>query len=68
MNLRIAAFAIAGLLTLGAAAAGPLGVPFDFSRHAVGMTIVVKGKPLYVLLDTGVTPRSSTSRAPRRSA
>jgi Aspartyl protease len=56
MSLRIAILAMAGVLSLGAAAAAPLVVPFDFSRHAVGMTIIVKGKPLYVLLDTGVNP------------
>jgi hypothetical protein len=31
-------------------------VPFDFSHHAIGLNVSVKGKPLYVLLDTGVDP------------
>ncbi len=40
----------------GAASAAPLVMPFDFSRHAIGINGSVKGKPLYVLLDTGVNP------------
>ena len=32
------------------------GVPFDFSHHAIGLNVSVKGTPLYVLLDTGVDP------------
>jgi hypothetical protein len=31
-------------------------VPFDFSHHAIGLNVSVKGKQLYVLLDTGVDP------------
>jgi hypothetical protein len=31
-------------------------VPFDFSHRAIGLNVSVKGKPLYVLLDTGVDP------------
>lgn len=31
-------------------------IPFDFSHHAIGLTVSVKGKPLYMLLDTGVDP------------
>jgi len=31
-------------------------IPFDFSHHAIGLNVSVKGKPLYVLLDTGVDP------------
>lgn len=56
MTVRIAAIAFACALIGGAAAAGPLSIPFDFSRHAIGLTVVVKGKPLYFLLDTGVNP------------
>src|SRR5580698_866588 len=56
MTSRIAAIAFACALIGGAAAAEPLSVPFDFSRHAIGLTVVVKGKPLYFLLDTGVNP------------
>lgn len=56
MTARIAAIALACALIGRAAAAEPLSVPFDFSRHAVGLTVVVKGKPLYFLLDTGVNP------------
>lgn len=36
--------------------AAPLTLPFDFSRHAIGLRVTVKGAPLYVLLDTGVNP------------
>lgn len=38
------------------AAAAPLTLPFDFSRHAIGLRVTVKGTPLYMLLDTGVNP------------
>lgn len=38
------------------AAAAPLTVPFDFSRHEIGLNVSVKGKPLYMILDTGVKP------------
>jgi hypothetical protein len=31
-------------------------VPFDFSRHAIGVQVRVRGAPLYMLLDTGVDP------------
>lgn len=31
-------------------------IPFDFTRHAIGLNVSVKGKLLYVLLDTGVDP------------
>ncbi|HEX4861580.1 MAG TPA: retropepsin-like aspartic protease [Rhizomicrobium sp.] len=56
MIARIAAMVLACALTGAAAVAGALSVPFDFSRHAIGVTVVVKGKPLYFLLDTGVNP------------
>src|SRR5262249_35506991 len=57
MTVRIAAAILACALTATAAAAAePVSVPFDFSRQAVGLTVVVKGKPLYFLLDTGVNP------------
>ena len=36
--------------------AAPEAIPFDFSRHAIGLQVQVKGKPLYVILDTGVDP------------
>jgi hypothetical protein len=38
------------------ASAAPLTLPFDFSRHAIGLQVTVKGMPLYALLDTGVNP------------
>ena len=31
-------------------------IPFDFSKHAIALNVMVKGVPLYVLLDTGVDP------------
>ncbi|MHB8446724.1 MAG: retropepsin-like aspartic protease [Gammaproteobacteria bacterium] len=31
-------------------------VPFDFSHRELGLNVSVNGKPLYVLLDTGVDP------------
>jgi hypothetical protein len=31
-------------------------VPFDFARFAIGLDVTVKGRPLYMLLDTGVDP------------
>jgi hypothetical protein len=34
----------------------PLVVPFDFSHTAIGLDVVVKGTPMYMLLDTGVDP------------
>jgi len=44
-------------LPLGATATEPpLTVPFDFSRHEIGLNVTVKGTPLFMLLDTGVDP------------
>lgn len=56
MNLRIAMAAFVCALSFGPASAAPLSVPFDFSRSAIGLDVSVKGKPLYVILDTGVDP------------
>lgn len=39
-----------------AAAAAPFTVPFDFSHHAIGLDVTVKGTALHMLLDTGVDP------------
>lgn len=51
----IAALAAPLLLT---AAAAPRAVvaPFDFSRHEIGLSVSVHGTPLYMFLDTGVSP------------
>jgi hypothetical protein len=38
------------------AAAVPLRVPFDFSRHVIGLDVTVKGHQLFMMLDTGVNP------------
>lgn len=54
--------AICGLALLSATVSSvatsqePLTIPFDFSRSAIGLDVTVKGKPLYVILDTGVNP------------
>lgn len=36
--------------------AAPLSVPFDFSRGAIGLDATVGGRPVFVMLDTGVDP------------
>lgn len=51
----IAAVSI-GLCAAAQGADAPLTVPFDFSRHAIGLDVTVKGQPLYMILDTGVDP------------
>jgi hypothetical protein len=56
--------AIAGVLAVAVTllssavlgAEGTLTVPFDFSRHAIGLNVTVKGAPVYMILDTGVDP------------
>ncbi len=49
--------AVLTALPIGAAAAEPaLTVPFDFSRHEIGVDVTVKGTKLFMLLDTGVEP------------
>ncbi|HEY2070562.1 MAG TPA: retropepsin-like aspartic protease [Rhizomicrobium sp.] len=56
-RLRCIAGAVAVTILLTAASdARPLVVPFDFSRHEVGLNVRVHGTPLYMFLDTGVTP------------
>jgi hypothetical protein len=54
----LCAVAVSALLAAGAAAAAEpvLTVPFDFSRGAIGLDVTVKGKLLYMILDTGVDP------------
>lgn len=44
------------LAAAGAAQAAPLTVPFDFSRGEIGLDVEVAGKPLHMILDTGVDP------------
>ena len=36
--------------------AATLSVPFDFSHGAIGLYATINGRPVYVLLDTGVDP------------
>ncbi|MES1971556.1 MAG: aspartyl protease family protein [Pseudomonadota bacterium] len=38
------------------ARSAPVQVPFDFSRSEIGVEVMIKGTPLYVLIDTGVDP------------
>lgn len=47
---------LAAPLVGAASPAGPLTIPFDFSRSAIEMDVTVKGTPLHVILDTGVDP------------
>ncbi len=49
------AVAITALLS-AASQARPVTVPFDFSRHQIGLNVRVRGTPLYMFLDTGVSP------------
>lgn len=50
-------FATLLLLLLPAAAlAAPLEVPFDYGHHVIGLDVTVRGKPLYMMLDTGIDP------------
>ncbi len=61
MMLRLATAAI---LMATTASAEPVTVPFDFSHSAIGLDVTVKGKPLHMLLDTGVDPSAiDTTRA-----
>src|SRR5262245_49373089 len=53
---RIAPAVLLMLGITGAASAAPLMLPFDYSRHAIGIDLTVKGTPLYMLLDTGLDP------------
>lgn len=39
-----------------AASQDSLAIPFDFSRSSIGLDVTVRGKQLYVILDTGVDP------------
>jgi hypothetical protein len=50
-----AAFTLIGFVTSKAAAA-PIEVPFDFSRSQIALEIVLRGKTLNAILDTGVDP------------
>jgi len=50
------AAALAFAAACSAASAAPLSVPFDFSRHVIGLDVTVHGQKLHMLLDTGVDP------------
>lgn len=57
------AAAVATLLTT-ASEARPIVVPFDFSQREIGLTVSVHGTPLFMMLDTGVSPSAiDTARA-----
>jgi hypothetical protein len=54
---RLLVAAVLTALPVAAHAAQPsLTVPFDFSKHEIGVNVTVKGSPLFMLLDTGVEP------------
>lgn len=44
------------MLCAAAPARGPTSTPFDFSKATIGLNVKVKGKPLHMILDTGVDP------------
>lgn len=50
------AMMLAGLVAIGSAAAEPVQTGFDFSKFAIGLDVTVAGKPLHMILDTGVDP------------
>lgn len=56
LTLRASIIAAALAICTGSASAAPLSIPFDSSRHAIGLDVGAKGQPLYMLLDTGVDP------------
>jgi hypothetical protein len=63
MLMRLAAKGIVPALFMSALAAPamaqttkPLTVSVDLSKHVIGLNVTVKNKPLYMLLDTGVSP------------
>ncbi len=55
-RVLVAAIAAAVLAAPAVAAAPVLTVPFDFSRGAIGLDVTVRGRPLAMILDTGVDP------------
>jgi hypothetical protein len=66
-GLRSASFigaVAAAVLPPAVGQARPLVAPFDFSRSAIGLTVRVRGTPLYMFVDTGVNPSAiDTARA-----
>lgn len=54
--MKFRATAALFVLACSTASAAPLTVPFDFSRHAIGLDVTVHGTPLHMILDTGVDP------------
>jgi len=61
-TIAAALAAIAFVPTAASAADAVLTVPFDFSRSAIGLDVIVKGQPLYMILDTGVDPSAIDTR------
>lgn len=53
---RVVLTAVLALGVAQTASAAPLSLPFDYSRHAIGLDVSVKGTPLHMILDTGVDP------------
>lgn len=56
MGMKFRVTAALFVLACSTASAEPLTVPFDFSRHAIGLDVTVHGTPLHMILDTGVDP------------
>jgi hypothetical protein len=44
------------LLCAAAPVQSPINAPFDFSKATIGLDVTVKGRPLHMILDTGVDP------------
>ena len=52
------------VLLAASAEARPVVTPFDFSQREIGLTVSVHGTPLFMMLDTGVSPSAiDTARA-----
>ncbi len=53
-------FSLSWMIPVAALAApatsGPLTVPFDYTKGAIGIDVTLQGTPLYVIIDTGVDP------------
>ena len=52
----LVALALTALPTASIASVLPITVPFDFSRHVIGLNVIVRDARLFMLLDTGVEP------------
>jgi hypothetical protein len=64
-RIAIAVLVILFRLGGGSVFGQTLRIPFDFSQSEISIDATVNGKPLYILLDTGVDPPQSTSSVPK---